>query len=81
MKKRLKENQTLHSENGKLKKEIENIYKTQNNSNAGLQSDPQSTGISIYQSNTIKMGLILDGLKIVQNFFDFQPPKLEPFKD
>ena len=64
VKKRTEENQTLQSENRKLKKEIENIYKTQNNSNAGLKSDPQSTGISIYQPNAIKIGLILDGLKI-----------------
>ena len=64
VKKRLEENQTLQSENGKLKKEIENIHKTQNNSNAGVKSDPQSTGISIYQPNTKKIGLILDGLKI-----------------
>ena len=64
VKKRLEENQTLQSENRKLKKEIENIHKTQSNSNAGLKSDPQSTGISINQPNTIKIGLILDGLKI-----------------
>ena len=64
VKKRLEENQALQSENRKLKKEIENIHKTQNNSNAGLKSDPQSSGISIYQSNTIKVGLILVGLKI-----------------
>ena len=64
VKKRLEENQALQSENRKLKKEIENIHKTQNNSNAGLKSDPQSSGISIYQSNTIKVGLILVDLKI-----------------
>ena len=64
VKKITEENQTLQSENRKLKKEIENIHKTQSNSNAGFKSDPQSTGISIYQPNTIKIGLILDCLKI-----------------
>ena len=48
------ENQTLQSENRNLKKEIENIHKVQSISNTGVNSDPQSTGVSINQFNKIK---------------------------
>lgn len=53
-KKITEENQTLRSENRNLKKEIENIHKVQSNSNTGVNSDPQSTGVSIHQFNKIK---------------------------
>ena len=53
-KKITEENQSLRSENRNLKKEIENIHKVQSDSNTGVNSDPQSTGVSIHQFNKIK---------------------------